>query len=604
MSQTEVQLIKAAAVVTGDIADQAVTLDKLPHGTSSNDGKFLRANNGADPTFETVNTDLVSDTSPQLGGNLDTNSHEISLDTSHAVNFGDSNELKVFYHSGNGQIDFNGTTSLQLKTPANKYFQVVNRDNGNNIIQAQAGGTVELYHNGSKKLETTSTGITVTGSINSSGGFIDGDLFLDGETAGRDIVFDRSENALEFRDNAKAIFGTGDDLQIYHEGNHSYIQDAGTGSLILVGNNVTMQKADQSANLFSATENSSVDLYFNGSKKFETTSAGATLTGQLGINNTGGTAGQGELAFGESGRPFIEAFDSGNHGSGAGMNFRTGAGDYMAKMKFDNAVELYFDNSKKFETLTDGVNVTGTLKVNGSAFSSGASLANDGNNRIVTATGSGGLNGESTLTYNGSTFTNTGNTSFSRTAVGFTADTNGNIYSSNIHVAGAQFNRSGSGGRIVEFWNTVNSNSFVASVQGNHGQGSFNNHSDYRAKENVVAITDGITQLKKLKPKRFTMISDPAKYVHDGFLAHEVTPAVPCAVSGEKDGMMPLTYYEEGDTLPEGKYIGDPKTFSTTEIEQQTLDYSKLTPILTAALQETLTKVETLETEVAALKAA
>ncbi len=73
-------------------------------------------------------SNIVEDTSPQLGGNLDTNSHEISLDTSHAVNFGDSNELRVFYHSGNGQIDFNGTTSLQLKTPANKYFQVVNRD--------------------------------------------------------------------------------------------------------------------------------------------------------------------------------------------------------------------------------------------------------------------------------------------------------------------------------------------------------------------------------------------------------------------------------------------------------------------------------------------
>ena len=54
MSQTEVALIKALSVLTGDIADQAVTLDKLPHGTSSNDGKFLRANNGADPTFETI----------------------------------------------------------------------------------------------------------------------------------------------------------------------------------------------------------------------------------------------------------------------------------------------------------------------------------------------------------------------------------------------------------------------------------------------------------------------------------------------------------------------------------------------------------------------
>ena len=59
MSQTEVQLIKDLAVVTGDIADQAVTLDKLPHGTSSNDGKFLRANNGADPSFETVDTSTI-----------------------------------------------------------------------------------------------------------------------------------------------------------------------------------------------------------------------------------------------------------------------------------------------------------------------------------------------------------------------------------------------------------------------------------------------------------------------------------------------------------------------------------------------------------------
>jgi hypothetical protein len=65
--------IASNAVTTTKIQDASVTLAKLEHGTSSNDGKFLRANNGADPTFETVNTDLVSDTSPQLGGNLDGN---------------------------------------------------------------------------------------------------------------------------------------------------------------------------------------------------------------------------------------------------------------------------------------------------------------------------------------------------------------------------------------------------------------------------------------------------------------------------------------------------------------------------------------------------
>ena len=54
MSQTEVELIKSNAIKTADIADEQITLAKLEHGTSSNDGKFLRANNGADPTFETV----------------------------------------------------------------------------------------------------------------------------------------------------------------------------------------------------------------------------------------------------------------------------------------------------------------------------------------------------------------------------------------------------------------------------------------------------------------------------------------------------------------------------------------------------------------------
>ena len=61
------------SVTSSSIADTAVTLAKIEHGTSSNNGKFLRANNGADPTFETVDTDLVSDTSPQLGGLLDGN---------------------------------------------------------------------------------------------------------------------------------------------------------------------------------------------------------------------------------------------------------------------------------------------------------------------------------------------------------------------------------------------------------------------------------------------------------------------------------------------------------------------------------------------------
>ena len=60
------------AVQTSHIADEQITLAKLEHGTSSNDGKFLRANNGADPTFETV------ETGARAGGTIFENLNSIS----------------------------------------------------------------------------------------------------------------------------------------------------------------------------------------------------------------------------------------------------------------------------------------------------------------------------------------------------------------------------------------------------------------------------------------------------------------------------------------------------------------------------------------------
>ena len=127
---------------------------------------------------------------------------------------------------------------------------------------------------------------------------------------------------------------------------------------------------------------------------------------------------------------------------------------------------------------------------------------------------------------------------------------------------------------------------------------AYGTSSDYRLKENAVAISDGITRLKTLKPYRFNFKSSPATTV-DGFFAHEVT-AVPEAITGTKDETKNVLYTEE-DTIPSGKKIGDVKE---VEPVYQSMDYAKITPLLTAALQEAITKIETLESEVAALKAA
>ena len=105
---------------------------------------------------------------------------------------------------------------------------------------------------------------------------------------------------------------------------------------------------------------------------------------------------------------------------------------------------------------------------------------------------------------------------------------------------------------------------------------AYNTSSDYRLKENVTPVTDGITRLQQLNPSRFNFIADPAKTV-DGFIAHEVQAVVPEAITGEKDA-------EDDDGNP----------------VYQGIDQSKLVPLLTAALQEAIAKIESLEARLTA----
>jgi hypothetical protein len=120
---------------------------------------------------------------------------------------------------------------------------------------------------------------------------------------------------------------------------------------------------------------------------------------------------------------------------------------------------------------------------------------------------------------------------------------------------------------LAEFFNT---NGQVGRIVVTGSATSYHTSSDYRLKENATAISDGITRLKTLKPYRFNFKADADTTV-DGFFAHEVT-AVPEAISGTKDEV-------DSDNNP----------------VYQGIDQSKLVPLLVAAVQELITKVETLE---------
>ena len=99
----------------------------------------------------------------------------------------------------------------------------------------------------------------------------------------------------------------------------------------------------------------------------------------------------------------------------------------------------------------------------------------------------------------------------------------------------------------------------------------------------MTSISDGITRIKQLIPRKFNWIIDESNTPVDGFLAHEVSSIVPEAVNGTKDAIATQEDVDSGRS----QKVGDPI--------HQMIDHSKLVPLLTAALQEAIGRIEALE---------
>jgi hypothetical protein len=122
------------------------------------------------------------------------------------------------------------------------------------------------------------------------------------------------------------------------------------------------------------------------------------------------------------------------------------------------------------------------------------------------------------------------------------------------------------------FSNNGNTFSTCGTIQVSGSTTSYNTSSDYRLKENVAPMTGALAKVLELNPVTYTWKVDGSD--GQGFIAHELQEVAPYAVSGEKDGE-----------------------------EMQGVDYGKITPLLTAALQEAIAEIQSLKARVAELEA-
>ena len=179
-------------------------------------------------------TDIVN--ALDVGG-LATFSGHISLPDSIKAIFGDSNDLQI-YHDGSNSYIQNETGNLTIFNKADDADIIFASDNG-------SGGTATYFK-------------------------LDGSLVNATTTLG----------ATSFPDKSKIFMGEDADLAIYHDGANSFVEDRGTGDLRLKGDYVKIIAANNET-MLSATQNGAVELYHNNTKTFETTSTGATVTGDL-----------------------------------------------------------------------------------------------------------------------------------------------------------------------------------------------------------------------------------------------------------------------------------------------------------------------------------
>ena len=277
-----------------------------------------------------------------------------------------------------------------------------------------------------------------------------------------------------------------------------------------------------------------------------------------------------------NGGTFTIASDEGQSATNSSINFRV---DGSERMRIDSSgnVDVYQGNKIRWRYAA-GSTIRGSIETDSAdniKFFNGSSeterMRIDGSGNLL-------LNTQSSV---GTTWFN---------LVGATSAKNG------IAIKNAS-----DAGTIYSLFIRNASNATIGSINNNGSTTSFTGTSDYRLKEDWQPMTGAIKRVNALNPVNFAWKTDGSRV--DGFLAHEAQEVVPEAVVGKKDEMREEEYEVTPAVLDEDGNVVTEAVMGTRSVPHyQGIDQSKLVPLLTAALQEAIAKIETLETKVAALE--
>jgi hypothetical protein len=574
--------------------------------------------------------------------------------------FGAGSDLQIYHDGSNSYVKDNGTGDLYLQGESN--VRITNAS-GQQMFLGQNGAGANLYYAGANKLYTTSTGIDVTGTVTADGLTVDGDItindnsptltFFDANGVDQNFNFAVNGGTANIQSSTDAGVNT-TRFRVETNGDISFYEDTGTTPKLFwdasaeslgIGTSSpsgTLQLRETTPSLYITSDDSGTGyLYFGGastparaaiyhndtddSLAFRTAGAERMRidsSGNVGIGTSspsgalhvyGGPSGEQYISSSNSamrfvstgGANYIQSGTATSSSSAADLIF-TNVGGSGETMRIDSSGRVGIGTtspSSRLHVLTPSASGTEIAARFGSLTDATGMkveraggywrLASQSNLYLGADYDANSVGGDSNVIFETEAtermrINSSGNLLVGKTASGQVLTNGVELKPGNasyISACGDQAanpplylaNKAASGTRNLAYF--YGTSSLVGSITHNGSSTSYNTSSDYRLKEDWQPMSGSIDRLKNLNPVNFAWKVDGSRV--DGFLAHEAAEVVPEAVTGEKDAV-------DKDGNP----------------EYQGIDQAKLVPLLTAALQEAIAKIESLETRIATLEGA